>query len=157
MNIEVVDEGNLDKVLPLVREYQVFYGAHPNSDRNRSHFSRLIKQSQEGMQFLALDGNRAVGFATLYFPLSTLSASRGCVLNDLYTVEEYRGQGVGKSLMCHCSSFARLRGFSKMSWQTQTTNLLAQRLYNSLPASKEPWLGYELALRENADRPIPAC
>jgi GNAT superfamily N-acetyltransferase len=145
MPIETVTEATFELVLPLIAAYQRFYEATPDEARNRAHFGRFLRDHSDGVQFLArADDGRPLGFATLYFPYSSLSAGVYCLLNDLYTVPEARGQGVGRALIGHCARHARGLGFARIAWQTAQTNATAQRLYDSLPTTRTAWFTYTL-------------
>lgn len=102
MNIEEVSESNLLEVLPLIECYQKFYKTVGDKNKNRDFFSKLGKGSSVGIQFLYRLEGRAVGFATLYFIPSSVSARINTVLNDLYVEPDYRGKGIGRALMMHC-------------------------------------------------------
>jgi len=147
MKVEVVDKHNFSRVLPLIAEYQRFYGAEPNRELNEYFFRRFVDRHEEGIQFIAFtEDGEAAGFATVYWQLSTLSAGRSAVLNDLFTVPSLRGQGVATALIAHASSYARCCGVRKLEWQTQFCNEKAQRLYDRLPARKSVWYNYALSL-----------
>lgn len=147
MRIEVVDAVNFPLVLPLISDYQKFYGSEPNGQLNEVFFRRFIESHDEGVQFIAFDDqDRPVGFATVYWQMSTLSAGRSCVLNDLYTVPASRGQGVARALIAHASSYARCCGARSLQWQTQFANETAQHLYDKLPTRKSVWYSYALNL-----------
>ena len=66
MSIEPVTTETLGLVLPLIADYQGFYGAEPDLERNRQPFASLALNSERGSQFFARgnDGT-VVGFATL--------------------------------------------------------------------------------------------
>ena len=145
MRIETVTPATFEAVLPMVADYQRFYRATPDEARNRAHFGRLLTDRAAGIQFVALDdAGQPLGFATLYFPLSSVSAQVRCLLNDLYTVPAARGQGVGRALIDHCRAHARALGFSSIFWQTEQSNVTAQRLYDRLGATRTAWYTYTL-------------
>jgi len=145
MQIETVTQATFDRVLPLIAAYQRFYEAVPDEERNRAHFAQFIHDQTHGVQFLALgDAGQALGFATLYFPMGSVTPGRYCLMNDLFTVPEARGQGIGRALILHCLRYAQSCGFSKISWQTALTNSVAQRLYDSLPTTRSGWYTYTL-------------
>ena len=113
MQIETVTQATFERVLPLIAAYQRFYEATPDDDRNREHFARLLNDHADGIQFVALDDQGgALGFATLYFPLGSVTPGVFCLMNDLFTVPEARGRGIGRALILHCLSYARARGFT---------------------------------------------
>jgi ribosomal protein S18 acetylase RimI-like enzyme len=146
IRIRVVQPKDLEKILPLVEAYQRFYLVEPDGERNRVFFHRLAESPEQGIQFGAFteDGEFAVGFATLYFPPSSLSAKHYCLLNDLFTLPEYRGKGVARLLVTQCLSFAKKRGFSEVEWLTRDSNETAQKFYDRLGAQKTSWFYYTL-------------
>ena len=145
MHIETVSPATFERVLPLIAAYQQFYEAQPDTSRNRAHFGQFIDDQTHGIQFVALDdADQAIGFATLYFPMGSVTPGQYCLMNDLFAVPAVRGQGVGRALILHCLSYAQSRGFGKISWQTALTNATAQRLYDSLPTTRNGWYTYTL-------------
>jgi ribosomal protein S18 acetylase RimI-like enzyme len=149
MQIETVTAQTFERVLPLIAGYQRFYKAEPDEARNRAHFGRLLNDHDAGIQFVALDeAGQALGFATLYFPLGSVTPGVACLMNDLFVVPETRGQGIGRALILHCLSYAKAHGFSKIHWQTALDNHTAQRLYDSLPTTRSGWYTYRLEAGE---------
>lgn len=157
MTIEPVTAATFDLVLPLIADYQRFYRATPDAARNRAHFARFLDDHTAGIQFLARDDDgRPFGFATLFFPFGSVAAGARCPLNDLYAVPAARGRGVGRALIRHCAGYARSRGFASISWQTEQSNAIAQRLYDSLPATRAAWYTYTLPVDQIAADPDAA-
>lgn len=145
MKINTVTAANFETVLPLIADYQRFYGAEPDEARNRAHFSRFLTDNREGILFVAKNEiGEALGFATIYFTFSSVRARRECLMNDLYVVPETRGQGIGRALIAHCAAYAKFQGFASIHWRTAPTNHTAQRLYNSTGAVQEKWYEYVL-------------
>jgi len=145
VSITKVDVVDLGVLLPLMRGYCDFYGVEPRDDRLVSLSRGLIDDPGEGVQFLARGADGlAVGFATVFWTFSTLSASRIGVMNDLYVVPEARGMGVGRQLIETCRAACRKRGANTLSWETAPDNKTAQRLYDSTGAKAETWLAYEI-------------
>jgi len=134
----------MPQLVPLIDDYQRFYKCQPNSARNVSFFSALLDTPSLGVQFIAMEGDRGVGFATLYFLPSSTTAKMYCLMNDLYTLPELRGKGVGRKLIEHCRQYALAHGYDSMEWMTQKENATAQRLYDSLSAQKTEWFTYSL-------------
>jgi ribosomal protein S18 acetylase RimI-like enzyme len=150
MQIETVDAKTFELVLPLIAAYQRFYEAEPDEARNRAHFGQFLEDHTNGIQFVALDDDRAaLGFATIYFPFSSASARINCLMNDLYTVPAARGQGIGRALIRHCQGYAKGRGFGSIYWQTAQSNATAQRLYDSLGARRSAWYTYTLPVEQS--------
>ena len=97
ISIIPVTEANLDMVLPLIAAYQTFYHATPDTERNRAHFGALATTPALGAQWVATTHiGQAVGFVTAYRTLSSVSAAKRCLLNDLYVNPDQRGKGIGR-------------------------------------------------------------
>lgn len=52
-----------------------------------------------------------------------------CYLQDLFTAEFARGQGVGRALIEGVYERARTAGAERVYWQTHETNVVAMKLY----------------------------
>lgn len=141
--IEVVSISNLDEVLPLIRKYQEFYKVSDISDsRNREFFSQFGESSPAGCLFFFRENGEPAGFATVYFSFASSITSKVGVLNDLYTLPEFRGKGVGRQLIEHCRQHAAKNGAARLQWVTALDNDCAQKLYESMDTGKSTWHFY---------------
>ncbi len=145
--ITTVTDADLPELLLLMRGYCDFYEVDPSEDTLLAMSRMLIDDPElEGTQLLARDDEgRAVGFATIFWTWSTLSASRLGVMNDLFVVSDARGGGHADALIAACVDRCRERGATELAWQTAKTNLRAQALYERVGATRdERWLDYSL-------------
>jgi GNAT superfamily N-acetyltransferase len=144
--IHTVAEEDLEDLLPLVRGYCDFYAVAPPDEALLAMSRALIADPElEGVQLIARDeGGRAVGFATIFWSWSTLSAARIGVMNDLFVDAEARGGGVAEALIAECRERCRERGARWLSWQTAKDNLRAQAVYERVGAKREEWVDYSL-------------
>jgi len=140
--VEVVD---LPVLMPMLRAYCDFYEVDPRDDRLLALCRALVEDPSEGVQLLARsEDGQALGFATVFWTWQTLDGARVGVLNDLFTVPEARGSGVGRALIEHCRGLCRKRGAAKLVWETAPDNATAQRLYDGIGAESSTWLAYEI-------------
>ena len=141
--IEIVSEKNLHEVLPLIRLYQEFYKVAEISDsRNQEFFSQFGENNPSGCQFLYRQNSSVVGFATVYFTHSSTLPAKVAILNDLFTVPEMRGKGIGRKLIEHCRNYAEESGAARLQWITAPDNKQAQSLYESMETGKSMWVLY---------------
>ena len=146
MKIERVGEADLSELLPLMRGYCDFYEAAPSDDELLALSRALIADPQrEGVQLLARDQGRGVGFATIYWSWATTSAERIGVMNDLFVATEARGSGLAESLIQACRAECAARGAGKLTWQTAPDNAAAIKVYDRVGATREQWVDYWLA------------
>src|SRR3954452_20652539 len=101
-----VTEADLPELLPLMRGYCEFYEVAPPDEQLLAMSRELIADPErEGLQLIARDDSgTAIGFATIFWSWSTLSASRIGVMNDLFVAAEARGGGVAEALIAACLS-----------------------------------------------------
>ncbi len=146
MRIERVTSDSVGRILPLLAAYQRFYRTEPDEARNRDHFLRVLADPSVAVQFVALEETLGpVGFATLYFPLSSVTAGSYCLLNDLYVDPTSRGRGTGRALIERCRLHAFEVGYASVQWQTEQSNADAQRLYDRMGAEQGGWYSYILS------------
>ena len=145
-SISLVAEEDLDDLLPLMRGYADFYEVSPTDEQLLSLSRTLIADPRnEGVQFLARDNaGHAIGFATVFWLWSTLSASRVGLMNDLFVAPEGRGSGAAEALIERCRRACLERGATKLTWQTAKDNARAQKLYDRIGGEREEWLDYSL-------------
>ena len=137
---------DLPDLLPLVRGYCDFYGADP-SDELLLELSRslLVDPEHEGFQLIARDDDgRALGFATVYWSWSTLSAARIAVMNDLFVAPEARGSGLAEALIEECRVRAGRHGAVRLTWQTAKDNFRAQAVYDRVGGQRSEWIDCSL-------------
>jgi GNAT superfamily N-acetyltransferase len=142
----------LEGLLPLIADYQRFYGVEEVDERrNRVFFARFVAPSEDGMLLGAWQADELAGYACLYWHFTSLVPAETVLMNDLYVVERFRSQGVGRALIEASAAVARERGAHRLEWATQPSNVTAQRLYDSTGAERVEWVEYELRL----DGPSP--
>lgn len=147
-------EADLPELLVLMRQYCAFYeetaGIAQTTDAALEELARtlLADPDREGVQLLARrepDG-AAIGFATIYWTWSTLSAARIGVMNDLFVTPAGRGAGVADSLIEACRDAVRAHGGTSLEWQTALDNERAQTVYDRVGGQRSQWLSYSLAV-----------
>jgi len=141
-----VTEADLGDLLPLARAYCDFYEVAPSDDELRSFSRALIAApDQTGIQLIAREeAGRAVGYATVLWSYSSLSASRIAIMEDLFVDPDWRGTGVADALIERCRHRARDTGATALTWQTAKTNVRAQRVYERVGARRTEWFDYSL-------------
>jgi len=138
--IEDININNIDEVLPLIREYQEFYNIKNIDDKkNKIFFSQFGIETKEGCLFAYRKDNTLVAFATVYFTYASSIISKVAIMNDLYTLEKYRNEGIAKQLIKHCEQYAKLKNASRLQWVTAKENSIAQKVYLSLGAKQSSW------------------
>ncbi len=141
--IEEVTKKNINELLPLITEYQKFYGMEfIDNEKNRLFFSQFLNNHENGVLHLYRANEKAIGFTTIYKGFSSTRAEVVGILNDLYVHPSYRGKGYGKELISHAFKVAKSMGFSRLQWLTSQDNIEAQKLYSITGADRSSWFFY---------------
>jgi len=134
--IRDVAPADFDEWLPLWNGYNAFYGrAGPSAlpgEITRTTWARLLDSHEPVHALVAQRGGRLVGLAHYIFHRSTTLLAPICYLQDLFTSEQARGEGIGRALINGVYERATAAGSTRVYWQTHETNTLAQKLYDKV-------------------------
>jgi GNAT superfamily N-acetyltransferase len=122
--------------LPLWEGYNAFYGRTGPAVLDAAITAQTWRRFHDAGEHMhacvaELDG-RIVGIVHFLFHRSTSRLADVCYLQDLFTHEDCRGQGVGRALIQHVLDAARAAGSSRVYWTTQTTNAAGRALYGKM-------------------------
>jgi GNAT superfamily N-acetyltransferase len=131
---------------PLWDGYNAFYGrkdatALPPEITNLT-WSRFF-DGYEPIHALVAEERpgKLLGLVHYLFHRSSTSLTGNCYLQDLFTAESARGQGVGRALIEEVYRRAAQAGCGKVYWQTHETNIHAMKLYDKV-AKKSGFIIY---------------
>ncbi len=96
----------------------------------------MLFEKNRGIQFVAEQDGKLIGFATLYFSFTTKA--------DKIVIEKARGTGAAKELFKRCETFTKENGYAHMSWITASDNYRAQKFYEKMGGSLGNWLTYSI-------------
>jgi ribosomal protein S18 acetylase RimI-like enzyme len=130
------DLEHADRVAPLFDLYRQFY-EQPADLEGARRFIRERLERRESVIFLALAGERPVGFTQLYPSFSSVSMRRLWILNDLYVAAEARKLGAGEALIERARTFAVETGSKGLELATANNNFAARRLYEKTGRKKD--------------------
>ena len=87
-----------------------------------------------------------IGFALFFHNFSTFLGRSGIYLEDLFVREEYRGLGIGKTVLRKLAAIAVERGCGRLEWWCLDWNRSSIEFYLSLGAEPmEEWTVYRIS------------
>jgi len=108
--------------------YLAFYGTSVQDAVYATTFDRLLGDDPADFQALVAEQDETlVGLAHFLFHRHCWRVEDSCYLQDLYTLPQMRGQGVGGALIHAVYDAA---GDRPVYWLTQQGNTAARRLYD---------------------------
>ncbi len=138
MVVEVRDvlPGDFQDWKPLWDGYNAFYGRHGATalppEVTQMTWSRFFDAYEPVHALVALDGERIVGLAHYLFHRSTIQIAPTCYLQDLFTLAETRGRGVGRALIEAVYERAVAAKSGRLYWLTHESNSTAMALYDKV-------------------------
>lgn len=130
---------------PLWHGYLAFYKATLPAGTDDVTFARLTEGREPMGGFVAEKDGELVGLVHWVIHRSTWREADICYLQDLFTVPETRGGGVGRKLIEAVRAMAKDAGCFRVYWQTQESNEQAQKLYDKV-AEKSGFIVYRQPL-----------
>lgn len=88
--------------------------------------------------WVAVVGDRVVGFALFFTNFSTFLGRPGLYLEDLYIQPAHRGSGLGRALLVHLARLAVQRGCGRFEWSVLDWNTNAIEFYERMGATLMP-------------------
>jgi GNAT superfamily N-acetyltransferase len=125
--------------------YNTFYERTVPPETTRVTWSRFFDANEPVHALVAEKDGRLLGLVHYLFHRSTTLIGPICYLQDLFTTEAARGQGVGRALIESVYERARSAGSLRVYWQTHETNVTAMGLYDKV-AERSGFLVYRKRL-----------
>lgn len=135
--------------LPLWDGYNAFYGREGPTALplgiTRLTWKRFLDPAEPVHALVAERGGELIGLTHYLFHRSTILEGSTCYLQDLFTSEASRGQGVARALILAVYEAAAAAGSTRVYWQTHETNARAMMLYDKV-ADRSGFVVYRKSL-----------
>jgi GNAT superfamily N-acetyltransferase len=114
--------------------YNAFYGragatALPE-EITRLTWARFFDAYEPMHALVAERDSQILGLVHFIFHRTTIAPTSNCYLQDLFTVESARGQGVGRALIEEVYRRAEAAHCARVYWLTHESNTTARALYD---------------------------
>ena len=129
-------QADFDAWLTLWDGYNAFYERAGQTALplkvTRKTWSQFFDDAVPIFALLAERNGAVVGLVHYLYHRSTIRPEGSCYLNDLFTREDQRGQGVGRALIEGVYSAARRARIQRVYWHTHESNVAGRRLYDQV-------------------------
>jgi GNAT superfamily N-acetyltransferase len=137
VKIRNIEKSDRQQWNPLWQAYLVFYETSLPDHTTDLTWDRFFDSSHVFTGFVAEEDGKILGFAHAMLRQSTCEEVGELYLEDLFTIPEARGKGVGRALIDHVKDQAIAMGAGCMYWQTKAGNETARYLYDSITKNND--------------------
>jgi GNAT superfamily N-acetyltransferase len=131
--IRAVTPTDFTQWLPLWENYNRFYGRNSlPTEITQTTWARFFDTQEPIHAIVAEKDKQLLGLAHYLFHRNTIQIGLTCYLQDLFTNEAARGQGIGRALIEAVYKRAKTAGSPRIYWQTQENNSTARKLYDKV-------------------------
>lgn len=136
MNVRRAGLGDLEALLPLVRQYRRFYQQQTDAEAERSFIEARLRDGT-GVVYVAEEERALLGFVQLFQTFNTVRLAPALILEDLFVDADMRGRGVARTLISVAEDYARAIGAAVMFLETAIDNRPAQSVYEKAGWTRE--------------------
>lgn len=127
MEIRRAQRADEDTVLGLVAAFREASADAFDEPNVRAGLAPLLDGDRIGVVWLAIDGDRAAGYAVVTWGWSLEVGGLDVVLDEVFVVD--RGRGTGSALLERVEADCHERGVRRIVLETERANDAARRLY----------------------------
>jgi GNAT superfamily N-acetyltransferase len=137
-SIRALQASDYDAWLPLWDGYNAFYGRTGPTALDpavtQTTWARFFDPGEQVFARVAQAEGSILGITHFLYHRSTTRIELTCYLQDLFTVPQARGKGIGRALIESVYVQAKQAGIMRVYWQTHESNATGRLLYDKVAA-----------------------
>jgi GNAT superfamily N-acetyltransferase len=124
-------------IFELVRDLASYERLTHEVVSSADDFRRILTSPKSGVEILLADWcGGTVGFALFFKNFSTFLGKPGFYLEDLFVRPEFRGRGIGTTLLARIIKIAKERNYGRVDWVVLDWNESAIKFYTEKIGAK---------------------
>jgi GNAT superfamily N-acetyltransferase len=143
--IEKVDAETFNDFLGLIdklAEYEKL--VPPNEEAKKRLCGDYLSDKPKYQAFIGKLGDKYVSYVIFLFTYSSFLALPTLFIEDIFVLEEYRLQGIGKKMFEFIKEIAKREGCGRIEFTVLKWNKSAQGFYEKNKAQRMEWFLYRL-------------
>jgi GNAT superfamily N-acetyltransferase len=144
--IKEVNAKTIDNFLGLIGKLAEYEKLAPPDEEAQKRLRRdCLSDKPKYRALIGSVGHKAVSYVIFFFTYSSFLALPTLFLEDIFVLDEYRRQGVGKSMFDFLKETAKREGCARIEFTVLKWNKLAQEFYEKNGAKcLENWFFYRV-------------
>ena len=120
----------------------------PDPEKQKKGIEAILADPKVGKIYVAREGKKILGMASLLFTVSTAEGGRAALFEDLVVHPEQRRRGIASELLKYVVAQARAEGLVRLTLLTDMQNERAQALYRRVGFVGSPMRPMRLKLKK---------
>ena len=143
--LDKVDAETFDDFLGLINKLSDYEKLAPPNKEAKNRLRRdCLSDKPKYEAFIGKVGDKYVSYIIFFFTYSSFLALPTLFLEDIFVLEEYRRQGVGKTMFDFLKETAKREGCGRIEFTVLKWNKSAQEFYEKNRAQRLEWYLYRL-------------
>jgi ribosomal protein S18 acetylase RimI-like enzyme len=134
MNFKLATATDTNTILTLIPMYYAFDHLKFDEAKARSTLHEFFSSPEFGRLWLFVDEStkQAIGYIIITFGYSFECGGKEAFVDELFVLEQFRGQGLGKKAIKHAQVECKKLGLQAMRLEVTKTNLDVINLYQKM-------------------------
>jgi GNAT superfamily N-acetyltransferase len=143
--IEKVDAETFNDFLGLIDKLAEYEKLVPPNEEAKKRLRRdYLSDKPKYQAFIEKFGDKYVSYVIFLFTYSSFLALPTLFVEDIFVLEEYRLQGIGKKMFDFLKEIAKREGCGRIEFTVLKWNTSAQGFYEKNKAQRMEWFLYRL-------------
>lgn len=123
---------DIETLLVMMERFYAIDGYPFNAERTRKSLEEFIADKDLGTVWMINDDLRTIGYCILAVVYSFEFGGKNAFIDEFYLEPEYRGKGIGRSVLEEIVEEAKRSGIHALHLETERHNDRALQLYRSI-------------------------
>lgn len=143
--VKKVTQETFDNFLALINKLAEYEKIDPPDEQAKKRLrSDYLTDKPKFHAFIGEIGNKPVSYVIYFFTYSSFLALPTLFVEDIFVLEEYRQQGVGKKMFDFLKEKAKNEGCGRIEFTVLEWNKPAQEFYEKNGAKRLEWFFYRV-------------
>lgn len=132
-------------IIDFIHKLAIYENLEHEMKVTKELIEKWIFKEKKGEVLFIIEKDKEVGFVLYFYNFSTFVGKPGIYIEDIFILEEYRGNGYGKEVFKYLAKKSVKEGYGRIEWTCLDWNKTAINFYEKMGAvPMDEWTNYRL-------------
>lgn len=132
-------------IIDFIHKLAIYENLEHEMKVTKELIEKWIFKEKKGEVLFIIEKDKEVGFVLYFYNFSTFVGKPGIYIEDIFILEEYRGNGYGKEVFKYLAKKSVKEGYGRIEWTCLDWNKTAINFYEKMGAVlMDEWTNYRL-------------